>query len=301
MAKAAIKPTPEEERIDPATGEIMTDAPGQEVQTNLSGRAPEIQERDMDLLEKYAGQGYSQEAEDGLTPVLSILQDNSGEVKKNHERRMDGAESGQFIIRSLRRLYDGQRGFLVQPFGWLHTYVEWSGEPGEGMPVGRFMHEDPPDDMYETADPQNPGKKVNRRKSTGNRLVDTREHYVNIIDGIDRPFPIVVPMSGSNHSVSRLWTNMMRNMVYKGQQLPAFFRLYTMRTIFRKKGANQTWYGYQVDPSSFVKDRDLLELGASCFDSLKIKPIEGNLADIREIDDEASAAAAPPVTPSTVI
>lgn len=299
MAKAPQKAAAVEEKIDPATGEVLS--PGKEMTTSMSSRAMEIPEENMDLLEKYAGTGYSQEAEDGLTPIMSILQDNSGEVKRMHERYVEGAQAGQLIIRSLRRIYPLDQQLLVQPFGWLHTYIEWSGEPGEGMPVGRFEFDDPPADMYETPDPQNPGRKIQRRKETGNRMVDTREHYVNLIDGFDRPFPIVIPMSGSNHNVSRLWTNMMRNMVYKGRQVPAFFRKYSLKTQFRKKGANQTWFAYQIDPGAFIAERELLELGAEAFESLKIKPIEGDLGDLREVDTEGAAAAGPVVDANKVI
>lgn len=289
MAKEVAK---RDEKIDPATGEIMAPNSGE----------IDIPSDAMDLLDKYQGQGYSQNQEDGLTPILSVLQDNSGEVKKNHERRIDGAEAGMLIIRSLRALYDGQKGVLIQPFGFYHAYIEWSGEPGEGVPVGRFPFHEPPNDAFETQDPQVKERKILRRKSTMNRLVDTREHFVNLVDGINRPFPIVIPMSGSNHSVSRLFTNMMRNMVYQGKQIPSFFRLYTLRTVFKKKGANQTWFGFQLDPSSFIKDRDLLQLGADLCEQMKEKPIEGNLSDIGgEIDDAQATAHSKAVDASKVI
>jgi hypothetical protein len=286
-----------EDRIDPATGEILN--PHDQVAS--FGKNLELSEEDVDLLNKYAGAGYSHETEDGLTPVLSILQDNSGEVKKNHERRIEAAESGMLIIRSMRRLYPGGEGLLIQPFGFNHTLIEWSGEPGEGIPVSRFPFHEAPEDAYEAPHPQDPNRKVLRRRSSGNRLVDTREHYGNILDGIDPPFPVVIPMSGSNHSASRLWTNMMRNMIYQGKKIPSFFRTYRLKTIFRKRGANLSWYGYSVDPSGFVRDRQLLQLGAECYESLKEKPLETNMEDMREIDDSTVVAHASTVNPNDVI
>src|SRR5580765_6164900 len=131
---------------------------------NARGTQVEIPPDELEFLRQYEGVGYSDKTEDGLTPILSILQDNSGEVKRNHERHMDEAESGMFIIRSLRKLYTGTPGILVQPFGFFHSLIEWTGDVGEGTPVGRFPFEDPPDDIFETEDPQNPGKKVMRRR-----------------------------------------------------------------------------------------------------------------------------------------
>lgn len=276
----------------------------QELMTlNAKGTLPDIPEDALEFLKEYAGVGYSEKTEDGLTPILSILQDNSGEVKRNHERHMEGAESGMFIIRSLRKLYSGGEGIFAQPFGFHHSLVEWTGDVGEGVPVGRFPFDDPPNDMFETPDPQNPGRKVLRRRSSMNRMVDTREHYANIIDGMDRPYPVVIPMSGSNHAASRLWTDMMRRMVYNGIKLPGFCRAYKLTTVFRKKGANQTWYAFQVEPGSTIVDRELLELGAAASRSLKEAPLEGNLSDMAtgEIDEAHQAATAPAVDPANVI
>jgi hypothetical protein len=286
--------------IDPETGEIL--GPTDMVATDGTGVGTSIQisERDHDLLEKYAGEGFSHEAEDRLTPVLAVLQDLSGEVKKNHERRVEGAEAGMFILRSMRLLYPGEPGLLVQPFGFSHFLIEWTGDAGDGVPVNRFPWNDPPTDLYETPHPQDPSRTIMKRRSTGNRLVDTREHYANlIVQGLD-PFPIVIPMSGSNHNTSRQWTNMMSNMSYQGRKLPAFFRSYSLKTVFRKKGSNMSWYAYHVDPRALITNRALLELGAASVDAMKMKPIEANLGDMHEVDDSQPVApqAQSPVNPA---
>lgn len=273
-----------QDRIDPETGEILPPTPmGADQDIQLSSEA-------MSLLEKYAGVGYSDKPEDGLAPIISILQDNSGEVKRQHERYIEGAQSGMFIIRSLRQLFDGEKGIIVQPLGFSHVWVEWTGDVGEGSPIGRFDVDHPPSDMFEAPNPKDPSKKVFRRKSSMNRLVDTREHIANLITGHERPYPIVVPMSGSNHQASRGWTNQMRNLLHKGKKIPSFFRYYRLKTVFRQKGA-QTWHSYQVDPGPFITDLELLNLAANIVDSMEKKPIEGNLADYgADADDIAHSA-----------
>jgi hypothetical protein len=270
------------ERIDPETGEFLPPNPmGADQALDLPPEA-------MDLLEKYAGVGYSDKPEDGLAPILSILQDNSGEVKERHERYQDGAKPGMLIIRSLRQLFDGDKGVIVQPLGFIHVWVEWSGDVGEGSPVGRFDIDHPPEDMFDAPNPKDPARKEYRRRSNMNRLVDTREHIVNLITGYERPYPIVVPMSGSNHQASRNWTNQMRNLIYQGRKIPGFFRYYRLKTVFRKKGATQTWFGYHVDPGPWITDHGLLQLAADTVDSMATKPIEGNLADYGPEADEVA-------------
>lgn len=295
--KAISGPEPEE-KIDPETGEIISPTDMVTTDGEGAGTSVQVSERDQDLLEKYAGAGYSHEAEDRLTPVLAILQDLSGEVKKQHERHVPGAEPGMFILRSLRLLYPGEPGLLVQPFGFSHFLIEWTGDVGDGIPVSRFPWGDPPSDMKEFPHPQDPNRTVLKRTSTGNRLVDTREHYANLlVQGMD-PFPMVIPMSGSNHNTSRQWTNMMSNMSYQGRKLPAFFRSYSLKTVFRKRGSNMSWFCYHVDPRALITNRALLELGANSFDAMKIKPIEANLGDMHEVDDSQPVAPQSSVNPA---
>jgi hypothetical protein len=275
------------ERMDPETGEFLPPNP------MGSDQAVDLPPEAMDLLQKYAGVGYSEKPEDGLVPILTILQDNSGEVKKQHDRYQEGAEPGMFIIRSLRQLFDGQQGIVVQPLIFGHVWVEWTGEVGEGAPVGRFDFDHPPDDMFEAPHPKDPSRKEYRRRSNMNRLIDTREHIVNLITGFERPYPIVVPMSGSNHQASRDWTNQMRNSIRNGVKSPGFARYYRLKTVFKKKGATQTWHGYHVDPGPWVTDYELLKLAGDTIDSMSVKPIEVNSADYGpEVDDVAQTRTA---------
>lgn len=300
MAKVAVKSQeviPASETIDPETGEVIT--PNTMGATNIGP----VDDFMKGMIKEYDGAGYSLEQEDALTPVLAILQDNSGEVKKQHERHLDDAEAGMLIIRSMGMVFDGEKGINIQPFGFTHVYVEWQGDnPGEGIPVGRFDFYDPPADMTEFPHPQDPTRKVKRRKSNMNRLVETREHYANIMLPDMRPFPLIIPFSGSNHACSRFWTNMMKNLIVEGSRLPSFFRVYNLKTIFRKKGANQTWHGYKVNPGPFIRDRQMLELGRDAFLSLKEKPLEANPTDMGgSVDEEAPLATGKVVDPATVI
>lgn len=283
------------DRIDPETGEVIPVG-------GLMKASDQLPAEISSMLQEYAGAGYSDKPEDGLTPILAILQDNSGEVKERHDRHVAGAKAGMLIIRSLRKMYSGEDGLLIQPFGFNHVYVEWTGELGEGIPVARYMFDDPPPDLIEVPSAQNPDKMVLRRKSNGNRMVDTREHYANIISDLDPPFPVVIPMSGSNHGVSRSWTIQMRTMLIAGKPAPAFARLYKLKTQFRKRGSNMSWFSYYIDPGPRVVDIDLIQLGIRSFKGLAETPIEANLGDLAgSMDDEQKTAAPSTVNTADVI
>lgn len=205
--------------------------------------------------------GYSEKQEDSLLPVLSILQDNSGEVKKKHERHIEGAEAGQFIIRALQRVFPADKPIVFQPCGFSHEWVEWTGEPGEGgAPVASYPYEERPRQAEEVEDSQ--GRKVWRMPDTNNRLVETRHHFGNIVDESGDVIPVVIPMSGTNHSISRQWTAMMKNFMVPGTQkrAPGFTRLYEMTTAFVQKG-QQSWYKFKVKDTGWVTDPAILSLG----------------------------------------
>ncbi len=235
--------------------------------------------------------GYSEKSDDSMVPILAILQDNSAEVKKKHSKYIDGAEPGDLIIRSLGRVIkmgDNMAPLVVQPAGFDHVWVEWQGEPGEGAPVGQYSFEDRPAEATETDDPQNPDRKM-WRMPNGNRLVDTRYHYANILSDEGGAMPVVIPMSGTNHTTSRSWTNQMKQhlMPGKSQKAPSFFRQYGIKTKFRQRG-EQSWYNYTVSDLGWIVSEPILRAGLSLLQGIRNNTlmVEAEKADIGDGSEE---------------
>lgn len=228
--------------------------------------------------------GYSTRAEDSLIPILGILQDNSGEVKKKHDRYIEGAEAGMLIIRSLKKIFAAEgpeEGLPFQPAGFQHMWVEWQGDPGEGVPVAQFPFDDRPMDAEEVEDPQNPDRRFWQRPN-GNRLVDTRYHYGAAIVG-GKLTQLVVPFAGTNHTISRQWTSLMKEFYLpNGMRAPSWFRAYRLRTQFQQRGS-QSWYKYLIDDLGWVVDRAARDAGRKLAESVG----EGKLR--ADIESEAAA------------
>lgn len=219
----------------------------------------------------YSGDlGYSTKAEDTLVPIVSILQDNSGEVKRQHSKRIEGANAGDLIIRAFKRVIPVSKDnpFIFQPAGFTHYWVEWEGEVGEGKVVGQYPFDDRPSDAVEKADPQDAtGKRKIWVMPNGNRLADTRYHYGQaMIDGAW--MAVVVPMGGTNHTVSRQWTGQMKSVKFpNGKPVPAWFRAYALTTAFQSRGA-QSWYNYSIDDLGFIRDSSVRAEGQKINESL---------------------------------
>ncbi len=242
-----------------------------------------------DLLDEVAGQGlgYSEKAEDSLIPILGILQDNSGEVKKKHERHMDGAEPGMLIVRSLAKLFvaEGDKAISFQPCAFGHMWIEWSGEPGEGAVVNQYDFDDgvPSEAEQQALDPQNP-ERLTWVMPTGNRLVETRYHYGHILLE-DDILPVVIPFAGTNHTVSRAWTAQMKQFRVPGrsQKLPSFFRHYALETMFTQRG-NQSWYKFKVTDNGMLEDESIIRAGLEFLKSVQAGDVTAGS------DDESSTA-----------
>lgn len=230
--------------------------------------------------------GYSEKAEDSMIPILSILQDNSGEVKARHSKRIEGASAGDLIIRSIQKVINvSENGPVIfQPCGFQHMWVEWQGETGEGVPVGQFPFEDRPKDVREVADPENPEKTMLIREN-GNRLVDTRYHFGFLLSE-DGAMPLVIPMAGTNHTVSRQWTATMKQfkMPSTAMKAPSFMRKYAINTKYRERGA-QSWFNYEIKDLGWITDEAQLRDGLEMLKSLKNNEIS---ADVGGMSDQAT-------------
>lgn len=263
-----------QDSVDRETGEIMTTT------TSLPADF-------MDEVGGLSDLGYSTKSEDSMIPILAILQDNSAEVKKKHSKYIEGAEPGDLIIRSLGRVFkmgDNLPPIVLQPCGFDHVWVEWQGEAGEGTPVAQYAFEARPEDAQEVPDPQNAERTI-WRMPNGNRLVDTRHHYCNLIDDDGGAMAIVVPMGGTNHTTSRSWTAQMKQHRIPGTAKPApsFFRQYGLGTKFRQRG-EQSWYTFTITDLGFLADEGILRQGLAL-----LKAIQANTMVMETAATEGSA------------
>jgi len=271
MAKAAVKNDAETVEISDEANLPATSEGGFQLPAGL-----------MDEVAEVGDLGYSEKQEDSMIPILAILQDQSGEVKARHSKRIDGAQAGDLIIRSIQKVINiAQDGPMIfQPCGFQHVWVEWQGEVGEGVPVGQFDFDSPPEDTKEVQDPENPDKKMLIRDN-GNRLVDTRYHFGYALTD-DGAMPLVIPMAGTNHTVSRQWTATMKQFkLPNGTKAAAFFRKYAVSTKYRERGS-QSWFNYDVKDLGWIHDENQLRAGLELLKSLKDNKVQANVAEMGE-------------------
>lgn len=243
-------------------------------------------------LEGLTNLGYSEKAEDSLIPIMVILHDNSAEVKPRHERYIDGAMAGHLIIRALNMVIDPEKSpVIVQPAAFQHMWVQWQGEPGEGVVTGQYPYDDRPEDAVEKEDDTGERTRTYWQMPNGDRLVDTRYHYAFLLVR-NSWMPIVIAMGGTNHTPSRGWTNLMKTFkLPNGQQAPAWFRFYRFTTKFQSRGT-QSWFIYEIKDQGWVADASLRAAGRRLMESVvseTISPDVKSEGETEVVDEGAKA------------
>lgn len=86
-----------------------------------------------------AGGGFeNQTAADMAIPFLNLLQDNSPQVKKASDKRIDGAEAGMFHNTVTDAVLEGETGLVLVPVTTEHCYVLWKPRDQGGGFQGRL-------------------------------------------------------------------------------------------------------------------------------------------------------------------
>jgi len=190
-----------------------------------------------------AGQGYENvEAGDYAIPFLNLIQDNSPQCKKAHDKYMDDAEEGMYLNSASNELY--KEGVYLVPVHIDHCYVEWGKEKEGGGFIARHELNSPFVAQVRQAceDPRN-------LETDKTELNETYYLYALVLNGpedTDSSDTVVLSFSRTKIKKFRNMMTMMRKV--KGK--PPLFanRLYfTHCTEVNKAG--KTFANYTIEPA----------------------------------------------------
>jgi hypothetical protein len=147
-------------------------------------------ETPVDDWSEHAGKGLEGTTQESFSvPFLTVLQKGSPQVDETSGVAIDGAKAGMLFETVSGRLYDGKKGVLFLPCATRQVYLRWRPRGVEGA---GFRGEFAPEAVAamrasgEVVDvesrlffPSDDGS-VNEKRN--DRLADTRNHYILIID-----------------------------------------------------------------------------------------------------------------------
>lgn len=253
-----------------------------------------------ELLQKYSGAGMEEFNAKTMAPsFFRVLQTNSPEVDEAHANFVNGAKAGMLFNTVTKELFDGKEGAIVIPCHFQRKQLRWAPrgsaqsykgevtevEAAEARAANKLVEYE--NRWYFTDD-----GKVDDKKN--DRLVDTRIHYVLIVDkdgGVKRA---IFPLASTSIKPSSVWNAMQadRKITVGGKMItePAMFNAYTVTTV-RKSNDKGAWY---IPNFTWLRrnDSNLLRLGGEFHDALVSGAVEADLAATRE--DTADAPAGDP-------
>ena len=222
------------------------------------------------MYEEDSGAGFENADRDSYSiPFMSILQSGSPQVKKSDGAYIKGAEEG-FLFNSVsQEIISGDKGITVIPAYFTRRFLEWlPRESGGGGLAGEHLPSDP---IVNTAVRD---AKFQLVLPTGNILVDTRTHYVLVINQETGSYtPALISMASTQVKKSRQWMTRMETIKFKnpaGQLFtpPMFSHIYQLTTV-PESNDQGSWYGWKVDTIGPLQDPALYSAARAFREAVK--------------------------------
>lgn len=229
-------------------------------------------------------------------PFLMILQKNSPQVDPASGAVVDGAKAGMLFENISRNLVDGKDGVMIIPCAYRRVFLRWSeskGFQGELLPED-VAHQRTTKEIVEFKGRLYvPEKDGSVDPDESDRVVDTRSHYVLIVDsktGVWRQ--ALMSLSSTQIKKSRaLMTALASVKVEVSGKLitpPTFANLVKATTV-PESNDKGTWMGWHFELTGFVQSADLYAAAKQFHQSVTSGRVETKYADVKVVEgDDAS-------------
>ncbi len=225
-------------------------------------------------------------------PFLRVLQDLSPQVKSKMPGYIKGAKPGQIFNTASKTLYDRIR---VVPCYFQQTQIEWiprnSGGTGGGFVAA---HPATTPLLQRVTRDEKTGRNV---LPNGHDLMDTRSHFVLILNEDGTTEGALIAMSSTGLKVSRTWMTQMKVACAPSKQfprgLPMFAHSYELWTEEQanEKGQWSNWVvGNREDVPSIEVFEEAQKFASMAADGSKVKVDYNDLRD----ESEKNEHQAPP-------
>ena len=186
------------------------------------------------------GMGFEEVTTDDLQmPFVRILHAMSPQLKKSDVSFIEGAAQGDIFNTVTGQFWSGKKGILVLPVFFQRKYIEWVPRELGGGFVGELA-ENSQEVLNAVRD-----KQTNREMlESGNELVKTAQHYVQIVHEDGSLERAIVDMKKTQLKQSRRWmTMMMGKYDEEGKLIPSFSNVYRLSTKedSNDRGSWHTW------------------------------------------------------------
>ncbi len=223
--------------------------------------------------------------EDLTLPRLIALQSNSPQVAKRENTYVEGAEPGMIYDTVGSELWDGEKGIVILPIFFRHTYVEWIlRENGGGFIADHGLHNGAELLKSCTKDDKN-----RDMLPSGNQLVNTLEYVVYYLNA-EGYGQAILTMTSTQLRKGKTWNSNIRKPLPGGIPAPFYGRAFRFKTIPESNDKGQ-WFGWQI-----TFECRMVELPDQGFPWCKIVEFNQACAAFRKKLVEGAVRVAPPIS-----
>lgn len=227
------------------------------------------------MYEQDAGGGFEQADKDSYAiPLLSILQAGSPQVKKSDGAYISGAEEGSLYNSVTQDVINGDEGLEVVPCYYQRRFIRWGAREAGGGFKGEYAPNDPILQEARNIDGRLlfPDAMGAFNEKTSDVLMDTRNHYVLVLQADGSFTSALISMSSSQVKKSRQWMSKMEGLRFKRGDgtlftPPMFSHAYKLTTV-PESNDQGSWYGWKVETGKPVDDAGLYQAGKAFRDAI---------------------------------
>ncbi len=219
-------------------------------------------------------------------PFLRVLQDLSPQVKSKMAGYIKGAKPGQIFNTASKALADRVR---VIPCYYQQTHIEWKPRGTAGSASNGFVQSHPANTPLVQRTVRD--EKTNRPiLPNGNELMDTRSHYILLLNPDGSREGCLLPMASTGLKVSRTWMTQMKVASAPSKEFPKGLPMYAFSyELWTEEESNDQgqWYKWVVGNKEPVDDLQVfMEAQAFAAAAAEGSKISVNYTEMRDSTHE---------------
>lgn len=190
------------------------------------------------------------ERDDLAIPFLRVLQKGSPEVNKRDPKYVDGAEPGMFINTVTKKVYDGEEGILVVPFGYTKSFTEWrTRDAGGGFVADHGANKD----ALKGTTRDDKGRDMTK---DGTQITQAALYFLMLAQGEKGPFEQAAwPLASTQLKKARAWNSVIAGQRIRNPVNPdaapiqprPYYMTYRVTTV-QESNDKGDWMGVVIEP-----------------------------------------------------
>lgn len=219
------------------------------------------------------------------TPFLRILHSQSPQCNEADSAYIEGAKGGMFHESVSGKIFSGTEGIIILPCAFERRFVQWAPRGGDGSYKGDHLPEEVAAMRAAGKITEVEGKLLMVEQAdepasdtTHDRLVDTRSHYVILLnEETGGGVPCLFTLSSTQIKKSKQLMSLLSAVKVKsknGLVTPPTWLNRIRATTVPENNKHGAWHGVKFEPDGFVKDPILYNAGKAFYEAVKAGEIK---------------------------